>query len=75
MHRAGSVYSTKSIFITVVFNASEPQEAGLLLAFRRSFGEKYAWSEDLLLPRHHVLHLLPGGALELLVRNDQEATS
>ena len=73
MYRARSLYSTNPRFITVIFNLSKPQEAELLHTFRRSFGERYAWSEDLLPPRYRVLHLLPGGALELLDRNSRKA--
>lgn len=73
MNRASSVYPSSPHYIPVVFDTVGPSQAALFRTFRRSFGEKYANVEDLYPPHHRVLHLLPGGAWERAVRNDQEA--
>jgi hypothetical protein len=57
------LYPSNSHGITLVFDLDNPEEAELLQAFRRAFGEGYSRSEDLVPPRYYSLDLLPGGAL------------
>ena len=52
--------------LTILFDTDDPKQAALLRALRASFGERCSVSEDLDPPRHWCLHLLPGGAREVL---------
>ena len=52
--------------ISILFDTGDPKQAALLRAFRASFGEGRAESEDLESPRYRCLDLLPGGAREVL---------
>jgi hypothetical protein len=52
--------------ISIVFDTDDPKQAALLRAFRASFGEEHARSDDLDPPRYRCLDLLPGEAREVL---------
>lgn len=58
-------YSSYPRAISVLVDGYLHKEADREEMLIRSFGEQYVVKEDLCPPRYRVLHLLPGGALEI----------
>lgn len=58
-------YPSDQRAISVPVDAYSHKEADREEVLIRSFGERYVVKEDLCPPRYRVLHLLPGGALEI----------
>ena len=68
----GALYLSTTRAISVVLDGGDLEETGLEEAFIDSCGEKYVRIECLYPPRHRIVHLLPGGSVELLGGNTQE---